>query len=167
MKSNEKSWSEEDGVITFEVTSDGTTGPERIRRFEKQGFKLSESTKEVLSSEDFSATSSITTTIKVIKGTLFIGNPLTQEIHDLAKTHGFTKPNAEVACLIRQMFSDEDLKDMGFWWIVVMHEPIEDFDGKLSLLGAGRSLFGFFLSIDSNRQDAPWDDSGGFAFAAV
>lgn len=37
---------------------------------------------------------------------------------------GFKRPHPEVACLLREVLDDNDVKSMGFDRIVVMHEPI-------------------------------------------
>ncbi|MBU3934399.1 hypothetical protein KKC00_00280, partial [Patescibacteria group bacterium] len=123
-------WSEENGLIYFEVTSDGTTGPQWIERLEKEGFRLSKWAKDVLNSPEFKPTSGTTYRIAILKGTLFTDRDrITKKIRAEAERRKLAKPNAEVACLIREMFSDEELETMGLWWIVVFHEPIRDSDG--------------------------------------
>lgn len=92
-------WREEDGVIYFEVTSNGMTGPDS-RKLEKLPV--------------------------------------------------------EVACLIRKMFSDEELKAMGLWRIVVFHDPIKDSGGAPVLLAACCGPEGRWLRARSGRPDAHW-----------
>jgi hypothetical protein len=46
-----------------------------------------------------------------------------------------TDPHAEVACLIRDTFSDEDLREMGLDCIITMHKPISHSNNISSLLG--------------------------------
>src|SRR3989344_110555 len=66
-----RNWREQDGVIYFSVTSDGTTGPQWIERLEGKGFRLSDYAKSVLRSPDFKPTSGVTTEIAILKGMLF------------------------------------------------------------------------------------------------
>jgi hypothetical protein len=73
-------------------------------------------------------------------------------------------PNAEVACLIREKFSDKELKAMGLFSIETMHEPIEDSDGDSKLLGANRMDDGSGLSTDYDDHDHKWHRCRGFAF---
>ena len=40
--------------------------------------------------------------------------------------HTLSTHNAEIACLIRDKSTDEDIKAMGLVWIVIMHESITD-----------------------------------------
>ncbi|MBU3934487.1 hypothetical protein KKC00_00760, partial [Patescibacteria group bacterium] len=81
-----------------------------------------------------------------------------------AERRKLAKPNAEVACLIREMFSDEELETMGLWWIVVFHEPIRDSDGDPCLLSAYRGGGGRWLYADDDRPDGHWNSDNGFAF---
>lgn len=159
-------WYEEDGVIYFEVVSDGTTGPQWIERLEKKGFRLSKWAKDVLNSPDFKSTSGMTFKVAVLKGTLFTdSNRITSKIRKEAEHRKLEKLNAEVACLIREMFSDEELEAMGLWWIVVFHEPIKDSDGDLGLLGANRDDVGRWLDAHYGRPGGRWSPDIGFAFA--
>lgn len=157
-----RNWREQDGVIYISVTSDGTTGPEWIKRLEGKGFHLSDYAKSVLCSPDFRPTKGVTTEIAILKGVLFEDlDRTTSNIRDMATQRKLTTPNAEVACLIREEFSDEDIEVTGLIWIVTMHEPIKDSDGDPSLLGASRSDGGRWLDTWPGSR---WDRDSGFAF---
>ncbi|MDP3004302.1 MAG: hypothetical protein Q8N43_02240 [Candidatus Azambacteria bacterium] len=162
-----RTWREQDGVIRFSITSDGTTGPEWIERLEKKGFRIGDYTKSVLRSSDFKPTNGVTTEIAVLKGTLFAdNNRITKKIRAEADKRKLEKPNAEVVCLIREMFTDEEIEAMGLWWIVAMHEPIKDSDGGPYLLRAHRRGDGRWLDAYCAGPDYRWCRSeGGFAFA--
>ena len=160
------SWYEKDGVIYFSVTSDGTTGSQWIKRLEKKGFRIGDYAKSVLLSSDFKPTNGVTTEVAVLKGMLFKNDDrVTKNIRAEADRRNLTKPNAEVACLIREKFSDEEIEAMGLWWIVVMHESINDSDGVPDLLGAHRYGDGRGLDAYFDRPGLRWDDHRGFAFA--
>ena len=161
-----RQWREKEGVIYFTVTSDGTTSPDWGKRLEKKGFRLSKCAKDVLCSPDFKPTNGVTYQIVVLKGTLFTDSDrITRKIRAEADRRKLEKPNAEVACLIREIFSDEELEAMGLWWIVVFHEPIEDSDGDPHLLVAHRALEGRWLDTYYDKPDDYWDFDVGFAFA--
>ncbi|MBU0625489.1 hypothetical protein KKF05_04060 [Patescibacteria group bacterium] len=160
-----RDWREQDGVIHFTVTSDGTTGEEWIARLEGKGFCVSEYAKSVLRSSDFKPMNGLTTRIAVLPGALFTDDDrVTRKIWVDAERRGFTKPNPEVACLIREKFSDDDLAVMGLFWLVTMHEPIEDFVGDSDLLFANRD--GHLLGAYYGRLDGWWFRNVGFAFVA-
>jgi len=160
-----RSWREQDGVIYLSVTSDGTTGPEWIARLEKKGFRVGDYAKSVLCSKDFKPTSGITTEIAILKGMLFENsNRVTKKIRVEAESRKLTKPNAEVACLIRENFSDEEIEAMGLYWIVAMHEPINDSDGGPLLLYVNRGGDVSWLITDYDEPGHKWVRDNGFAF---
>lgn len=160
-----RNWREQDGVIYLTVTSDGTTGPEWIKRLEKKGFRLSDYAKSVLRSPDFKPTKSVTYEVAILKGILFEdSNRITSKIRTEAINRKLTLPNAEIACLIRENFSDEDIEAMGLIWIVTMHEPIKDSDGDQRLLSARRIDDGRWLHAFYDDPGNGWPREGGFAF---
>jgi hypothetical protein len=161
-----RSWTEQDGVIRFSVTSDGTTGEEWIKRLDGKCFGVGYYAEQVLRSPDFKPTKGVTTEIAVLKGILFKDDDRTAgSIRAEACRRKLTKLNAEATCLIREKFTDEELEAMGLWWIIVMHEPIKDSGGSPSLLCAGRSGNGRWLDACDDHPDDRWFCVRGFAFA--
>ncbi len=163
-----RTWREQDGVIYFTLPpTDGTAGSQWIERLEKKGFRNSDWAKSILKSEDFKPTSGITYEIAVLKGMLWNDNErTTKNIRAEADKRKWFKPNAEVACLIREMFTDKELEEMGLWWIVTMHEPIKDSDGDPNLLDAHRYVVGSWLGAAYDEPDFRWYRGLGFAFVA-
>lgn len=160
-----KKWWEENGVIYFKVTSDGTTGKQWIARLEKQGFKLSDWAKRLLLSKYFKPTTGIVYTIAVLKGNLFMSdNCITKKIRSEAAKRKLVTPNPEIACLVREMFSDAEIKAMGLIWIVTFHKPIKDSDGDLLLLNTSRNGDGSWLNTFYGNSGGRWLDDSGFAF---
>lgn len=161
-----RSWREEDGVIYFSVTSDGTTGEDWIKRLESNGFRVGDYAKQVLRSPDFKPTSGVATEVAVLKGMLFEDDDrITKKIRAEADKRKLSKPNAELACLIREKFTDKEIEVMGLWCIVAMHEHINDSDGDPHLLYASRDVDGCWLGAYDGRPDYGWFRGGGFAFA--
>lgn len=161
-----RSWREADGVIYFSVTSDGATGEEWIKRLESKGFRVGDYAKSVLRSKDFKPTTGVTTEVAVLKGMLFEdSNRITKNIRTEAGKRKLETPNAEIACLIREKFTDEEIEAMGLIWIVAMHEPIKDSGGGPSLLSANRGGDGRWLSAYCDEPDYGWHRGLGFAFA--
>jgi hypothetical protein len=160
-----RSWREQDGVIYFSVTSEGTTGEDWIKRLSGNGFRVGDDAKQVLRSPDFKPTSGVTTEVAVLKGTLFEDNDrIMKKIHAEADKYKLSKSNAELACLIREKFTDKEIEAMGLVWIVAMHEPINDVGGYPRLLGADHSGAGRWLGAYSDRPHR-WGRADGFAFA--
>ena len=159
-------WEERDGVIYFSVTSNGKTGEEWIKYFEEKAYRISDYAKSMLRSKDFKPTSGVTTEVAVLKGMLFPDSDrVTKKIRTEAASRKFLTPDAELACLIRDKFTDEELEAMGLYWIVVMHEPINDSDGVPGLLGSGRDVGGRWLRAYYDRPVSRWSSYSGFAFA--
>ncbi len=159
-----RSWKEQDGVIDLGImTSDGTTGLEWIKRLEKKGFRVGDYAKSVLMSGDFKPTNGVSYHIIVLKGNLWKDSDrITKNIRAEADERKLEKPNAEVACLIREKFADEEIEAMGLWWVVVMHEPIKDSDGDPRLLSAYRRDGGRWLDSAFDRPDYRWCGDVGF-----
>ncbi len=161
-----RSWREEDGAIYFSVTNDGTTGEGWITRLEGKGFRVGKYAKQVLRSPDFKPTNGVTTEVAVLKGVLFEENDrITKNIRAEADKRKLSKPNAELACLIREKFTDKEIEQMGLVCIVAMHEPIDDSDGGPRLLGADRNDVGRWLSACRGGPGSGWGRDDGFAFA--
>ena len=158
-----RSWREEDGVIYFSVTSDGATGEDWITRLESKGFRVGNCAKQVLRSPDFKPTNGVLTEVAVLMGTLF-EDRVTKKVRAKADKRKLTKPNAELACLIRELLADKEIEAMGLWYIVAMHEPINDFDGDPHLLCADRGGDGRRLNACGGGPLDEWCRDDGFAF---
>ena len=156
------------GGISFLVRSDGTTGEEWVERLLAGGFRVGRYARDLLRSPRFVSTTGVTTRVAVLKGALFEdGNRFTENIRDEAAQRGLLTPTAEVACLIREKFTDEEIKTMGLWFVATMHEPINDSDGDSDLLIAHRGGDGRWLSAYSQRAEVRWRRDSGFAFAVA
>lgn len=124
-------WHKNDGVVHFQVTSDGTSGEQWIRRLiRKGGFRPSVEAERVLLSEEFKPTSGVTTKIVIFRATRFknrsddSGDTIIERARNEAKDLGLRTPKAEVACLIREMFSDKEIRSLRLSRIIVMHRPV-------------------------------------------
>ena len=157
-------WRLENGVIYFTVTSNGKTGEEWIAHFAAKKITVSDWAKQVLRSPDFQPTTGITYEIAVLKGDLFTDDDrIVKKIRKEATKRNLSVPNAEVACLIRDLFTDGELEAMGLYWIVTMHEPINDSGGDPRLLGANR-CDGGYLSAYYGKPGGGCNRGSGFAF---
>lgn len=158
-------WREENGVIRFTVVSRGLTGPQWIEHLEKMGRPVGNYAKSVLRSPDFKPTNGVTYEVAVLKGEIFKDEDrITQMIRAEADRRKLVKPNAELGCLIREMFTDKEIEEMGLYWIIAMHEPIVDSDGNPRLLGTRR--YDSSLSAFYDEPDDRWYRDGGFAFVS-
>ena len=161
-------WRKKNGEIRFDLPStDRTTGPQWIKRLKNKGFRVGKDAKSILLSPNFKPTIRVVNQVAVLKGMLFEDNDrITVKIRAEAQKRGWTKPNAEIACLIRESFSDEELEAMGLWGIIAMHDPIKDSGGDPNLLGADRDGDGQWLNAYCDNPVDRWYRDFGFAFVA-
>ena len=161
-------WHEKEGVIYFSVTSDGTTGEEWIKRLKREElpFYVEDCVRQVLCSLDFKPTSGVTTKVAVLKGMLFEEQSwITTTVYAEADRRKLLKTNAELACLIREKFTDEEIEAMGLRNIVVMHEPIKGDNNQRRLLEVSRYGFGNLVGACLCGPFDRWGCQDGFAFA--
>jgi len=154
-----------DGVIRFTLVSNGFTGDQWIKNFKVKGFPPHTYVERMLQHQDFVPTPAGTVhNIAVLPGKLYSCNGrITKDIRADAKKRKMTDPHAEVACLIREMFSNQDTKEMGLGRIITMHEPILDFVGNPRVLGTHAGVYE--LNAYSGDPDNGWLLQYGFAFS--
>lgn len=89
-----------------------------------------------------------------------------KNIETKAREFGFLTPNPEIACLIIDKFSGKELLDMGFIWVVTMHNPIET-PNDILLFSVFRFENNTYLSTYTYDLNANWWVSDiGFAYIA-
>ncbi len=160
---------DENGWIRFILTSTGETGAEWADWFRENEYDLGNEAEFMLRSGAFRPSPKGTIyEIAVLPGKLWKDDNerITSNIRAYCDDHGLVhgkEENAEVGCLIRRAFSDEEIEAMGLTWIVTMHDPISDSDGYPFLFGALRSdgdrRFGACVGKPSRR----WFADDGFA----
>ena len=150
---------------TFEVTTDGRSGEQLTVDIEAQGDRVGDVAKQLIHGKKFVATNGITYKLALIMGDEFKDDDrITSNIRAEAAKHGYVDPPMELALYVREMFSDEDLEQIGLWALIIMHEAVADSDGNLSLLGLDRDVGGRSLSAFNVSPDDEWDRGFGFLF---
>jgi hypothetical protein len=161
-------WQTEKNIISCSVTSDGATGEDWLKRFAEKRFRIGSGFKNTLKRSDILPTAGKTFAVKILKGNFFPEGILSSKrILDTAIRENLKKPGPEVACLLRNMFSVEDMFAMELWWIIVMHIPLRDANNNNVVLsvdryGCGEWLFDYFSLFDRK-----WDSGVGFAFVKI
>lgn len=160
---------DEDGNIHFTLSpTTGMTHEQWEQHLERRGWRIGDYARQVLRRASEAPTNGVTYNIVVLPGKkVSDSDRITKKIRVVADKKGWLKPHWEVACLIRDTFTDEQLEQMGLWYIVTMHEPIEDFDGDPGLLSSNRSGDGRWLRAYCDGPGVGWDGDGGFAFAEL
>jgi hypothetical protein len=156
---------DDEGNIHFTVTSNGLTREQWEEHLKRRGFRLGDWTRNVFRRASDSPTNGVTYHVVVRPGKkIKDSDRITKKIRSDASKKGWLKPHWEVACLIRDTFTDEQLEQMDLWYIVTMHEPIKDSGGDPRLLNSNRFDGGQWLIADFVRPGSEWDGDGGFAF---
>lgn len=155
------------GVPTsFKVVSDGRTGVDFIADLEGSQYKLGGFARDMLR-KPLIWTKGKTYKLVVIKGEEFEHDDRrTSKIRAEAEKRGYLTPPAEVAPLLRELISNEEIEMMGLFGLAVMHEPITILCGGpmifvLDRHGTGRWLIGSF-----GAADGMWTREVGFLFLA-
>ncbi|HEY9585324.1 MAG TPA: hypothetical protein VJJ02_01890 [Candidatus Paceibacterota bacterium] len=167
LRCNGRIWREEAGIICFPVTSDGTTGPEWSVRLENKSYLVSPNAKSMLFSRRFKPTNDVQSNVAVLRGMLFQDNYRTMgRIIAQSELRKLRTLNAEVACLICEMFTNAEIKNMGLARIIAMHVPLNDMNGLPHLLCVGHMADKHSLYERSGGSGDLHDRDSGFAFAA-
>jgi hypothetical protein len=157
---------DDEGNIRFLLTSNGFTSEQWEQHLERRGWRIGDYARQVLRRASEVPTNGVTYNIVVRPGKkISDSDRITKKIRAAADKKGWLKPHWEVACLIRDTFTDEQLEQMGLWYIVTMHEPIKDSGGGPRLLYSDRFGGGRWLNASYGRPVARWHGYGGFAFA--
>jgi hypothetical protein len=157
---------DDEGNIHFTLTSNGFTREQWEQHLERRGWRIGDYARQVLRRASEAPTNGVTYNIVVRPGKkISDSDRITKKIRAAADKKGWLKPHWEVACLIRDTFTGEQLEQMGLWYIVTMHEPIKDSGGAPHLLNSDRSDDCRWLYALSVGPDGGWRGNGGFAFA--
>jgi hypothetical protein len=156
---------DDEGNIHFTVTSNGMTREQWETHLERRNWRISDYARQVLRRASEAPTTGVVYHIVVRPGKKFReGYRTTNRICAVANKKGWLKSHWEVACLIRDTFTDAQLGQMGLQYIVTMHEPINDSVGVPYFLSSSRRGDGQRFDARYERPVDKWDPKGGFAF---
>jgi hypothetical protein len=158
---------DDEGNIHFTLTNNGISREQWEQHLERRGWQIGVYARQMLRRAREAPTKAGTVHNIVVRPGKLISDSdrITKKIRVAADKKGWTKPHWEVACLIRDTFTDEQLEQMGLWYIVTMHEPIKNSGGGPDLLDSHRGGGGGWLGAYVDRPDVGWGGGGGFAFA--
>ncbi|MDP9249140.1 MAG: hypothetical protein M3M85_01350 [bacterium] len=149
-------------IFEFTVTSDGRDGEKFIRSLEGKGFKINDEAKSMLRNKAFSSTKGVVYKLGIIR----VDNPPDDDFSDNLSvevtSRGWSTPPAEVAPLLREKISDEQIAAMGLHDLVVEHDYIDHgiYNDWLALCRHEKRLLGAW----SSHTAGTWRDGLGFVF---
>ena len=155
-----------EGNIHFTLTSNGFTREQWEQHLERRGWRIGDLARITLLLASEVPTNGVLYNIVVCPGKeISKSNRTTKKICATAVKKGWDKPHWEVACLIRDKFSGEQLKQMGLEYIITMHKPINVSGRGLSLLGAHLDNGVAGLCVFFDRTGRRWSSVDGLAFS--
>lgn len=161
------------GRILITVTGLGLTGAEWLVRCDATGNKPTKWARDVLTQPDYDAKHRLEPgkqyTVALMFGREEFGtdaerttaNLQTRGERDYGKSEDL---RGELALLIREAISDEQLERWGIWYIAVLHETITDSDGYSSVLESSRLDDGRQVDAGWALPGSSWGGDGAFAF---
>jgi len=164
----------EHGHIVLTVVGLDLTGKQEVERFTAAGFCASGWAKSCLLS---TKKDSYDKNHRLVAGQSYkIALMPTREIEREAdrtidalhtrgiEKYGYEKPLAGIVPRIRETVSDNQMEEMGFWYIAAPHDTIKDSDGEPLVLYANRIDGGLWLNALWALPVPCWFDLGAFAF---
>lgn len=154
-------------VPSWTVTSNERSAPVAlIAALEAKGRDVGNWAKDIISKPAFVVSRGVTYRLVIIRGDEFTDEErTTKNIFAEAERRRYRKPPAEVAALLRKKFAQEEL---GFPFVVVMHEPIHGSSegGVPAVLGLGHGITGEWLDAWDARPREKWFVGDVFIFLA-
>lgn len=86
---------------------------------------------------------------------------VTNKIYTEILRLGWRQTSPGAVCFLEENLSDQELHDMGFWWLIGIHKPIV-FKGDQYLLSFGRSDLHRSFNVCHFRPDHKWRSDIGF-----
>lgn len=122
------------GYVVFPLVSDGSRGDVWVKRLRSKGCHVDEHAKSMICSKDFGSTKGVAENFAVLQRPLLTGTPSRGNISSQALELGFRIPAAEHACLFLEKLVDSGASKGLPHRVLVMHEPIRDFEGVQRIL---------------------------------
>ncbi len=158
--------------ITFTVVGTGLSGAEWLARLEAGGHKVSDWARDILSRPDYDASHRLEAgkvyTLALVRGSEIskVSNRTTSALQAIGvRDYG---PQAvvglkgELALLICEKFTNEELKKMGLEYIAVLHTPLVVSNGNPSVLSVNRDDGDSWVSASYGYSRNRWYDEGAF-----
>jgi hypothetical protein len=157
-------WHEAPYGIYFSVISDGTTGKDWIKRLKDKGRRVDAYAEKILGSTQFKPTTGVLYQVALFKGIVFTQQSRNiKYVRDCGESEKCVAPNPELACLIREKFTDEQIiHSFRLCRIVVLHEPIKN-SGDSCLLTVNTDGDGSWLDAYTSDPGASLPRGYGFA----
>lgn len=156
-----------EGVVRFPLTLRGLSGRDWVKEVRTLGGWVTQNAADMLLAPGFQQTSPASVTVVILPARLWsTAERRTEAIRTEAVQRKLLTPHPEVACLTRMKFSNEEIRAMGFNWLLCMHTLINGVPPNLrtdvlSLIAVKNTRW---LSSDNSDTTESWGDRDGFMF---
>ncbi len=163
----------EHGHIVLEIEGLDLTGEQEVERLEGAGFRVSDYAKPCFTStkqDGYNAEHRLVAGQKYKvalvphKEIKRDADRTTDALRKLGEKYGYSKPLAGIIPRIRESVSDKQMEEMGFWYVVALHDTIQDSDGRPLVLYAYRLDGGRWVGANWGKPGVEWDAYGASAF---
>ena len=145
------------GVIAFSLPpTNGIGGEQWLAIIENEGKQIGGWIKQTLRSGAFKPTVGKVYAIKIFRNEILSAEEITAK--------KLCKLNVEALCIIRKNFTDDELKSLGLWQIIVKCDITKASGGALKLLPECRDEEGRWLCAYCVYHKCQYARTGGFAF---
>lgn len=160
------------GHILITVTGLGLTAEEWKTRLEGSGYRFGDWARNILGRLDYDEKHRVEAG-KQYTVALVLGKEIkkdnersTANLKKLGERYYGRSADlkGELALLIREAISDEQMERFGVWYIAVLHEPITDSGGDPLVLYTYRRDRGRWVHAYWDKPGYTWRDGGAFAF---
>ncbi len=162
-----KNYREEDGVIYFPVIALGLTADDWRERTRAD---ISEYADPIFEMKQFSHPEGTVIELAIIKHTFDSKDMEYEEdlpVYEKAKRLGLKKIRPEDACLIMEKFTEKDLIEMGFDWLLSVHgKAWSEDNGNDTFLSISYAKGEYWLDGDGNPSGLVFNEglNGGFIY---
>lgn len=133
-------WEKTDDTVSFSVISDKTSGPQWLKRLKNKGVYVDDTAKKMLLSKDFKPTDEVVTKVVIFRVPYAMFGESSPE--PIAEAKGVIEAanGMELACLIRDKFTNQQFFLMGCSMLVIsvgdLYFYITGGENKKTCLGA-------------------------------
>lgn len=127
-------WYDRGWAIEFTLpATDGATAVVWPERFKKRGRDVDENTLQILSSVLMPTVGRVYT-VSIVRSNPFPDGVNVATVRAYAERQGLRPITAEIACLICEGLSSNDLETMGLNWVFMMHDPVRIYQDVTEVL---------------------------------
>jgi len=150
------------GAVGYETNLAGVTHIARLENANRRVTKEAE--RLILAGTPSTFDSSRNMGVVILRTSWYAGKPTSQYYVDAQKLQSCVSPPIELACCLREALSDDDMRQLGFDWLAVLHSSVSS-DQIDRILTLDSYTLGSWLRLCDYSWHRTWALNGGLVFA--